>query len=150
MSLHSYTRCWVHLIWAAHKREKMLHKEARVKVSGFLREYAEAKNIYMRTNFVNADHVHAVIDLPTGMDIEEAVKLLKGSSSHWINKNRAVPGKFSWGRGYGAFSVSQSRLRETEEYIAGQAEHHSTKTFAEEYESFIRAYGLSIDRGENR
>jgi REP element-mobilizing transposase RayT len=150
MSLHSYTRCWVHLIWATHNREKTLHKEARVKVSGFLREYSEAKQIYMRTNFVNADHVHAVIDLPTGMDIEEAVKLLKGSSSHWINKNRVVPGKFSWGRGYGAFSVSQSRLEKTEEYISGQEEHHRTKTFTEEYEAFIRAYSLSINRDENR
>jgi hypothetical protein len=70
------------------------------------------------------------------------VKLLKGASSHWINQNRIVPGKFAWGRGYGAFSVSQSGVDEVSKYIANQEEHHRKKPFAEEYERFIRAYGL--------
>ncbi len=48
-------------------------------------------------NHVNADHVHALIDLPTGMSIEEVVQLLKGSSSDWINTNDVIAGKFAWG-----------------------------------------------------
>jgi REP element-mobilizing transposase RayT len=65
MSLHSYSRCWLHLIWGTLNREKLLPKEAAARVSRYLTEYAEGKGFYMKINYVNADHVHALIDLPT-------------------------------------------------------------------------------------
>ena len=113
-----------------------------MKLSGFLYEYSQSKDIYMKINYVNADHVHALIDLPTKYSIEETMKLLKGASSHWINQERIIAAKFSWGRGYGAFSVSQSNVKDVSKYIANQEEHHRRKTFAEEYEKFVRVYGL--------
>jgi len=97
MSLHSYSRCWLHLVWGTLGRDRLLQKEAGARVSRYLSEYAEAKRIYMKINHVNADHVHALIDLPTGMSIEEVVQLLKGSSSDWINTNDVIAGKFAWG-----------------------------------------------------
>src|ERR1700730_854546 len=96
----------------------------------------------MKINYVNAEHVHTLIDLPTNYSIEETMKLLKGASSHWINQERIVAAKFYWGRGYGAFSVSQSNVNDVSKYIAHQEEHHRRKTFAEEYETFVRVYGL--------
>ena len=142
MSTHAYSRCWLHLIWGTLKREGMFAPPAAAKVSGFLTAYSKENGIYMKTNFVNTDHVHALIDLPTGMTIEQVVKLFKGASSHWINEQDLVAGKFAWGRGYGAFSVSQSGVDEVCAYIAGQAGHHRMKSFAEEYERFVKVYGL--------
>jgi len=143
MSLHSYSRCWIHLVWATLNRERVLEREARRQLSKYLSDYAKSKDIPMLVNYVNADHVHALIDLPTGQTIEEVVQWLKGSSSHWINEQGLVSGKFAWGRGYGAFSVSQSALETVVKYINGQEEHHRVKTFTEEYEKFVRAYGLN-------
>jgi REP element-mobilizing transposase RayT len=117
-------------------------REAAVKVSDFLSQYAESKGIYMKVNFVNPEHVHALIDLPTRYSIEEVLKLLKGSSSHWINQNRLLRGKFFWGRGYRAFSVSQSNVDQVVQYIASQDEHHRKRTFLEEYEDLVKRYGL--------
>ena len=142
MSIHSYSRCWLHLTWATLKRERLLPKPSAAKVSRFLHDYAREKRIYMKINFVNPDHTHALIDLPTSYSIEEVIKLLKGASSHWINANRIIPGKFAWGRGYGAFSVSHSNVGAVAKYIADQEAHHRKKTFAEELEAFVRAYGL--------
>lgn len=76
------------------------------------------------------------------MTIEDTAKLLKGNSSFWLNQNRLVAGKFSWGRGYGAFSVSHSHVERVAKYIATQEEHHRVKTFREEYERSVSAYGL--------
>ena len=42
----------------------------------------------MKINFVISDHVHALIDLPTNLSVEECIKLFKGASSHFINQNR--------------------------------------------------------------
>lgn len=120
----------------------MLFREVAGKVSGFLSNYAESKGIYMKVNYVNPEHVHALIDLPTKYSIEEVFKLIKGASSHWINQNRLVRGKFFWGRGYGVFSVSQSSLAQVARYIATQEEHHRKRTFLEEYQHLIKRYGL--------
>jgi REP element-mobilizing transposase RayT len=120
----------------------MLSKPAAAKVSAWLTEYAREKRIYLKTNYFNADHVHALIGLPTNLCIEDAVQLFKGSSSHRINEQRIVPGKFSWGRGYGAFSVSESAIPEVAAYIANQEEHHRKRTFGDELKLFVERYGL--------
>lgn len=142
MSLHSYSKVWLHLIWSTHNKEKVLLKDVRKQVSNFLYTYAEEKEIYMKTNYVNAEHVHALIDLPTTLSIDECLKLLKGSSSHYINDNRLVNNKFRWARGYGAFSVSESQLKKVVDYINNQEEHHRAKSFTEEYELFMKKYGI--------
>jgi len=98
----------------------MLFGDAAIKVSTFLSQYAEFKGIYMKVNSVNPEHVHALIYLPTLYSIEEVFKLLKGASSHWINQNHFLRGKFFWRRGYGVFSVSQSSVEQVIRYIATQ------------------------------
>ncbi len=96
----------------------------------------------MKINYVNPEHVHTLIDLPTNKTIEEVAQLFKGGSSHWINEEKLLRGRFAWGRGYGAFSVSHSDVERVAAYIAGQEEHHRRKSFAEEFELFVQKYGL--------
>jgi len=120
----------------------MLAKPAAIKASQRLSEYSLEKRIYMKINYCNSDHVHALIDLPTSKCIEEVVQLLKGNSSHWINENRLLRGRFAWGRGYGAFSVSQSDVSMVAAYIADQESHHRKKSFQDEYQLFVKKYGL--------
>jgi putative transposase len=142
MSVHSYSRVWLHLIWATLERRPLLTKSSGPKLSAFLHAYAKEKGVYMKINFVNPDHVHALIDLPTRYSIEEIMQLLKGGSSHWVNEQNLVPGKFAWGRGYGVFSVSESSVHEVANYIANQEEHHRKRSFAEELKLFVERHGL--------
>ena len=142
MSIHSYSRCWLHLIWATLNRERMLFADPAMKLSVFLSQYAESKGIYMMVNYVNPEHVHALIDLPTGRSIEEVLKLFKGASSHWINQSRLLRGKFYWGRGYGVFSVSHSNVAQVTRYIELQQSHHRRKSFWDEYKSLVTHCGL--------
>jgi putative transposase len=142
MSVHSYSRCWVHLIWGTLNRERLLNKRAAAEISRYLDQYASEQGMYMKVNFVNPDHVHVLIDLPTGLSIEKVVQLLKGSSSHWVNSKELITGKFAWSRGYGAFSVSHSNVDLVGRYIADQEEHHRVKTFADEVREFIERHGL--------
>jgi putative transposase len=142
MSLHAYSKVWVHLVWATLEREPMLSKSAAAKASAWLTEYSKEKKIYLKINYFNPDHVHALIDLPTNLCIEEVVQLFKGGSSHWINEQKIVPGRFSWGRGYEAFSVSESAVAEVAAYIAAQEEHHRKRSFMDELKLFVERYGL--------
>ena len=145
MSQHSYNKIWIHFIWETPDKQNILPKEARKKISNFLYDYCKEKSIFIKINYVNADHVHAVVDLPTDLSIENCIKLLKGASSFYINKNRIINNKFSWGVGYGAFSISPSQLNKVVDYVKNQEEHHRIKTFMEEYQLFIKKYGIELD-----
>jgi len=78
MSLHSYSRCWIHLIWGTLNRDRVLNKKAAAGLSRYLIDYADEQAVFMKINFVNPDHVHALIDLPTRFSTEKIVQLLKG------------------------------------------------------------------------
>ncbi len=142
MPTHSFCRCWLHLVWATIERRRLLGKAEASKLSEFLTSYARQNDIYMRINFVNPDHVHALVDLPATRPITEVVQLLKGASSHWVNEQRLVAGKFGWQRGYGAFSVSHSAVEEVSAYVATQEEHHRRRDFSGELKLLVERHGL--------
>lgn len=142
MSLHSYTKVMLHIIWGTHNRAPVLDKRARKLLSEFLFEYCKEKEIFTIINFVNPEHVHILVDLPTNLSIENCVKLLKGSSSHYINKERLTNNEFSWVRGYAAFSVSESQKIKVINYIKNQETHHKSRSFSEEYGLLIKSHML--------
>ena len=74
------------------------------------------------------------------------VKELKRASTIWLRQEQGAAFKdFSWQGGYGIFSVSASNLETVEEYIAKQEEHHRTKTFQEEFLSFLKKHRIDWD-----
>ncbi len=52
---------------------------------------------------------------------------------------------FSWQEGYGAFSVSHSRLQVVADYIANQAEHHRKWSFEQEFVALLLKAGVEYD-----
>lgn len=147
MSVRSYAKIWLHLVWGTHDNIKYLtDRNLRKEISHYFHEYSKEKNIFMRINYVNDDHVHALIDLPTNKTIEEILQLLKGSSSNWINKK--VSYKFAWKKGYGAFSVSDSNVERVVKYISNQDDHHRVKSFAAEYEEFAKKHNFAFNDEE--
>ena len=145
MSSHSFSKIWIHYIWGTLDHQNILSKDTQLKISKFLFEYSIEKKIFMKVNYVNSDHVHALIDLPTNLSIEDCIKLFKGASSHFINQKRLTNSKFHWGRGYGSFSVSPSQLPIVEKYIINQEEHHKVKSFTEEYNLFLERYNIQLN-----
>ncbi len=142
MSLYSCSRVWLHIVWATLERCPFLDKPAAAKLSAWLHDCAKQKKIYMKINFVNPDHVYALVDLPTNLCVEDMMQLFKGGSSHWVNDQSLVAGRFGWGRGSGVFSVSESGVPDVCAYIANQEEHHRKRNFAEELKLFVERYGL--------
>ncbi|HGY55126.1 MAG TPA: IS200/IS605 family transposase [Caldithrix abyssi] len=139
MSKRTYTACYAHLVWGTKDRVPLLKSpESRAATTRYIREYAEEKAIPVKALYVNPDHVHLLIELPTNQTIEEIVKLVKGSSSHWINQNDIIKPKFAWAVGYAAFTVSKLNVGKVKHYIEKQEEHHRKSTFTEEYQKFIK------------
>jgi putative transposase len=92
-----------------------------------------------------ADHVHILAMFPPRVALSEALREIKAGSSRWMKQQLGTRGGFAWQAGFAAFSVSQSRVPETTQYIANQAEHHRNKTFKEELLEFLQGYEVDYD-----
>jgi putative transposase len=91
------------------------------------------------------DHVHLFVGLNTKQSISELMRFVKGDSSEFINKEKFTKRKFQWQEGYGAFSNSRSQIDGVVKYILNQKEHHSKKSFREEYLEILKDYAIDYD-----
>ena len=73
------------------------------------------------------------------------VEEVKCNSSRWIKTIDARYEKFAWQGGYAAFSVSQSVIDTTIEYVRSQREHHKKQSFRDEYFAFLKSYNVDYD-----
>ena len=120
----------------AFREEIELRKEILIHVM----ENVERTGVYI--DFINGylEHVHCLISLGTGQNIDKILMLLKGESSYWINKNKILHMKFEWQDKYFAASVSEFAVTRIRDYIKNQEYHHKKKSFNEEYQEFMRKY----------
>src|SRR4030042_947086 len=91
-----YISIWIHLIWTTKNRQPYLQKNIRSKVFHHIRGNALAKGINLI--FINGveNHAHSLILLKVNQNIADVAKLLKGESSHWINKHKLIKYNFDW------------------------------------------------------
>ena len=76
----------------------------------------------------------------------QIVEEIKRNSSRWIKNFDPVYYRFfAWQGGYAAYSISQSVVDKTLQYIDNQKEHHARHSFAEEYKAFLDLYKVEYD-----
>jgi putative transposase len=139
---HSKIKIWIHAILGVKYREALITADIETAVHDFVkREFAKC-NCHLDSLNGTADHLHAQFLLHPDLSIRQVLRQVKGASSHAINQSKLMPHKFAWQVGFGAFSVSESQVPVIREYIAHQKEHHKKMTFEEEYQRFIKLYGL--------
>ena len=138
-----FVKVYIHFVWSTKNRYPFLNsRELRFQVWKHIRENAQEKGIFI--DFVNghSEHCHCLVSLGVDQTIQKVMQMIKGESSYWINKNGLTKIKFEWEDEYYAVSVSDSMLDKVRDYIKNQEEHHKKKTFQEEYDEFIRKFGL--------
>jgi REP element-mobilizing transposase RayT len=91
------------------------------------------------------DHAHWLISLHQAVSVADALRTIKSCSSKWVHETFPRHRSFAWQAGYGAFSVSFSNLSNVAAYIRGQADHHRTTTFQEEFLAFLERHRITYD-----
>ena len=137
-----YTKLYIHLVWATKDRLPLLDKKFRPELFTHIKENAKSKSIFIDTIGGHNEHIHILISLDPAQTISNILNLIKGESSHWLNISKIIKGKFEWQDEYFAVSVSPSAIEKVRDYIRNQEEHHKKKTFAQEYEEFIKVCGF--------
>ena len=140
---HSFNKIWIHAIWSTKERVPLLYEAIENKVHSFISEQFREQGCPVRIINGMPDHIHCLFLLSPQKSIAEVIKQIKGSSSHFINHSNLISEKFAWQTGYAAYSVSESVIDKVFQYIKNQKQHHQKKSFQEEYEAFIKLYGLN-------
>ena len=133
---------YVHIVFSTKQRLRMIQGERQKRMWAYLGGIAKHKGMIPMAINGGEDHVHALVALPSNIDVAKAVNALKANSSQWAKTE--VP-NFQWQRGYAAFSVSTSNLRHVTAYIENQAEHHKRRDYKEEFLALLRKHNVKFD-----
>jgi putative transposase len=142
---NTYSQLNIHCVFAVKGRENIITKNFRDDLHKYI--YGILKNDRAFPLAVGGwrDHVHVFFELTPDLKISDLMRMVKATSSKWINDNKLVKGKFQWQEGYGAFSYSRSQRNEVIKYIIKQEERHRVKTFEEEYLEMLKKFDVQYN-----
>lgn len=123
-----FWRTYYHLVWSTKNRKELITPENEPALFQYI--INKSTEIGGRLFAVNGwtEHVHIVGTIPPKVAVSEAVKILKGASSHYINQQGLSESKFEWQRGYGVLTLGETQLDKAITYVEKQKEHHSEHT----------------------
>ena len=143
---NSYTQTYIHLVFAVKYRQCLIH-DIKDDLYKYITGVIQSPQKKCKPLAIGGmpDHVHILIGLHPRLCLADLAKDIKVAASIWINSQNIYMGRFHWQDGYGAFSLGASQLESAIQYIRNQTIHHKTKTFREEYISFLNKYGIEYD-----
>ena len=142
---NTYTQLNMHVVFAVKGRENILPAKLRPELFKYISGILTNTNQYSLAVNGYKDHVHMFFEMSPDKSLSEIVRIVKSNSSKWINENKLISGKFSWQEGYGGFTYSRSQRDEVIKYIISKEEHHSQKTFREEYLSILKTFEIDFN-----
>ena len=141
----SLTKLYAHLIFSTKDRQGLIDESIRTSVHGCLASIIRAMNSpYVVVGGVE-DHVHILFDIGKIYAPCELVKEVKVESSKFVKTLGKQYRDFFWQRGYGMFSVGPTQRKQAEAYVRGQAEHHRTRSYKDEFRGFQHKYEIEYD-----
>lgn len=138
----SLAKNYIHLIFATKYRENIIKQTDLAELYAYITGILNHIDCPMICIGGTTNHVHVLCVLNKNMALSKMVEEVKRSSSKWIKSKDPFYRQFGWQNGYGAFSVSQSKVEIVVKYIQNQEEHHKKMLFVDELKMFLREYGV--------
>jgi len=143
----SLARVVVHIVFSTKDRtgwlkDRDLCDRLHAYMAAILRDEVDSPAILINGH---EDHIHILCQLSRKHAIADVVKVAKTETSKWMKRQSPATQHFTWQRGYGAFSVSESNIPEVKRYIANQIEHHRRMTFQDEFRTLCARHGIELD-----
>ena len=142
---NTYTQIYIQVVFAVQARQNLIRPERKEELQKYMTGIVTRQGQKLIAIHCMPDHTHLLIGLRPNISLSDLVGDIKTGSTNHINEHRWVSGRFSWQEGFGAFSYSHSQLKGVIDYIRDQVEHHSRKTFRQEYLAFLKKYEVPYD-----
>lgn len=142
---NTYTQIYIQIVFAVQGRHSLLPKRHLEELYKYITGIAQRREQKMLAIGGMPDHVHIFIGLNPKVALSDLVRDVKAGSSGFINEQKWVQGRFRWQEGYGAFSYARSQIDQVCRYILNQEQHHTQRSFKEEYLDLLRKFAVDYD-----
>ena len=104
-----------HLVWSMKYRYKVLRGDIKLRVRDICRQVCAENGVDIIRGVLSNDHVHMFVSVPPKLAISDLLRLMKGRSSHKVQRKfphlkKRYWGQRFWGRGY--FSTTNGAITE--------------------------------------
>ncbi|MBP7865815.1 MAG: IS200/IS605 family transposase [Acidobacteria bacterium] len=141
---NTYTRIYIHFVFAVSGRCNLLHGDRLDDVCRYVTGIVQNQGHKLLAIGGMPDHLHVLVGLnPTGA-ISALARDMKSGSTRFI-KEKGWFGGYAWQSGFGAFSYSRSQLDRVVRYILNQRSHHARVPFRTEYLTLLDRFDISYD-----
>lgn len=141
----SLVRNYIHIIFSTKHREPLIDSFVEAELHSYLGGICNQYECQVIKVGGYTDHIHILCMLSKKMALVQLVEKVKSNSSKWIKTKGEAYRSFYWQDGYGAFSVNPTEINTVINYIGNQHEHHSKKSFQDEYRAFLKKYTIEYD-----
>lgn len=141
----SLVKNYIHIIFSTKYRQPLILQPVEAELHSYLGGICNNLDSQVIKVGGYTDHIHILCKLSKKMALMKLLEELKSHSSKWIKTKGKEYSNFYWQDGYGAFSVNPFEVDKVIKYIANQHEHHSKKTFQDEYRAFLKKYQIDYD-----
>lgn len=141
----SLVKNYIHIIFSTKHRQPLILPPIETELHTYLGGISNKLECPVIKVGGYTDHIHILCSLSKKIALIKLMEELKSHSSKWIKTKGYAYKNFYWQNGYGCFSVNPTETDKVAAYIANQHEHHSKKTFQEEYRAFLKKYQIEYD-----
>ena len=127
---NTYTQIHIHAIVAVKYREAIINSSWQERMHQYITKMVQDNGHKIITVNSMPDHLHLFFGFRPTQALCDLMRIVKGETSEWINKNKFTRSKFNWQEGYGAFSYSRSQVSMVADYIQQQQLHHKKMTLS--------------------
>ena len=141
----SYTNLLYHVVFSTKDRRPLITQDYEVRLYDYLGgTIRKLGGISLELNGTE-DHVHLLAKLRPDCALSNVLRDLKANATGWMHDVFPSLKNFSWQRGYGAFTVSQSHVEAVRQYISRQKEHHQKISFRDEFIQILQENEIKYD-----
>ena len=142
---HTFIHLSVHIVFGTKGRTRSITPAIKADLHAYLGGIIREEGCKAVSINGMEDHVHLLVTLSATKAISDLMRVVKTNSSRWVHEKWPECSGFGWQQGYGAFSVSRSAMKDVEEYIARQEEHHRKLSFQEEFVALLKKHDIAYD-----
>ncbi|HWD86490.1 MAG TPA: IS200/IS605 family transposase [Mucilaginibacter sp.] len=142
---NTYTQIHIQCVFAVKFRNSVIQQSWKERLHQYITGIMRNNGHKMIAINSMPDHLHIFFGFRPNQSLSDLMRIVKGESSEWINKEKFTQSTFRWQEGYGAFSYSRSQIKAVAEYVENQETHHRKRTFLEEYKLFLDQFEVEYD-----
>lgn len=141
----SLSKVYVHICFSTKNRQNLIDENIDSSLYEYLGGICKGLGCSPIQVGGHKNHVHILCLLSKKITQIKLLEEVKKQSSKWMKTKGVKYQNFYWQDGYGIFSVNPFELDVVIDYIENQEEHHTHRTFQDEFRAFLKKYKVEFD-----